>query len=181
MRCLPEIASQPCRRTSRCTLRRVLPIAGGLLLAACGDPDTTTPPGTKLGGTLSGRYLLELKLGPSCGATAVSATFPVLVATGGSSPHPGIQVTVDGSDPGLLELELKYTDYVLEGGFGTTDDGAVSQQATSAWVNGIGSGQVTRTADGHGQVTAGTLRGYLEVEGANPCIGRDHVFTLKPR
>jgi hypothetical protein len=163
------------------TRRRGLLVALAVVAAGCGEPNPGTPPGTRMGGTLSGRYRLELKLASSCSAAAVTATFPVQLAASGSSPHPGIQVTLDGGDPGLLELELKYTDFVLEGAFSTTDDGARSDQAREAWVNAIGRGAVTQTSDGRGQVMSGTLRGYLEIEGTAACTATDSAFTLTPR
>jgi len=90
-------------------------------------------------------------------------------------------LTLDGADPGLLELELKYTDFTLEGGFGTTGDGVVSNEARQFWVNAIGTGQVTQASDGRGEVLSGSLRGYLEVEGTDPCTATNHSFTLRTR
>ena len=158
----------------------------GLLLialaAACcgGSSGPTEPSGPKPGGTISGAYTLQLTPAASCNGRAV--TFAVQVTQSGSAPHPGSQLLLAGSDPALLELELKYTDDTLEGGIGTTGDGVPSSEGPSVWVNAIASGKTTQTSDGRGEVVSGTLRGYLEIDGVMAaCSSTGHGFTLKAK
>ncbi len=105
----------------------------------------------------------------------------MVAAAAGTYPHPGVQVLLDGRDPGLLELELKNTDFTLEGGFGTTGDGVPASGGTQVWVNAVGTGRLTQTSDGRGEIVSGSLRGYLEIEGMNGCTSANHSFTLRPR
>jgi len=164
------------------SLRRVALLAAGFLaLGSCGGSGPTDPGGStgpKPGGTISGRYTLELLPAASCNGRTVS--FTVEVTGTASSPHPGAQLLVVGAEPALLELELKYTDNTLEGGIGTTGDGLLSNQGPYVWVNAIASGKTTQTSDGRGEVVSGTLRGYLEIDGVmNACTSPGHAFTLR--
>jgi hypothetical protein len=169
--------------------RALVPASGrGLLLvvalaaAACGgssSPGPTEPSGPKPGGTITGRYTLELQPAAACKGRTVS--FTVEVTQSGSAPHPGSQLLLAGAaDPALLELELKYTDDMLEGGIGTTGDGYPSIEGPQVWVNAIASGKTTQTSDGRGEVVSGALRGYVEIEGVtDACSSAAHAFTLK--
>jgi len=158
-----------------------LVVAGALVLGeGCGSSTPVGPGGAVPGGTIAGRYLLEITPAASCAAAPPAVSLPMLASAAGVSPHPGVQILLDGGDPALLELELKYTDFVLEGGFGTTGDGVASNQGTRVWVNAIGTGPVTQTSGGRGEVVSGSLRGYLEVEGMNACTAANHSFTLRP-
>ena len=158
-------------------------LAGALALAACGggnDGGPTGPSGPKPGGTISGRYTLELT--PAAACKGRSLTFNVEVTQSGSAPHPGSQLLLVAADPAMLELELKYTDDTLEGGVGTTGDGQPANEGPSVWVNAIASGKTTQTSDGRGEVTAGTLRGYLEIDGVmDACSSTGHTFTLRAK
>ncbi len=185
-------------------------LAGALAASGCGSstPSGPTEPSPKPGGSFTGRYVLELRPAASCMATglgggaalarrapaheienrvrsavalATSVTVPLTAAPGGSSPHPGVQLVLEGADPGLIELELKYTDFTLDGGFGTTGDGVASDQGPQLWVNAIGTASVNPASDGRGEVLSGSLRGYLEIEGMNACTATNHSFTLRPR
>ncbi len=182
MRCLP-MTRRPVPLSLACSARGA-GVALALACAACGGSDGSGNPGPKPGGTLSGRYELQLKRSPSCNAVAGTATysFPMVMAAAGTTPHPGMQVTLDNATPGLLELELKYTDFVLEGGFGAADNVA-SDEGPLVFVRAIGTGSVTQDASGRGEVLSGTLRGLLQVGGdqGDPCSARDHSFTLRPR
>jgi hypothetical protein len=104
----------------------------------------------------------------------------------GTAP-PGVEVVLEG-DPSWLELEFKYTAFILRGGMGTTGDGVVANEGLRLWMHAIGTGSVTQTSDGHGEVMAGTLMGYLALgsptdeEGAlGTCSAVDHTFTLRVR
>jgi len=114
-------------------------------------------------------------------------TFPMIAAAAGTSPHPGIQVVLDGN-PGELEWELLYENFTMRGGLGTTGDGVLSNEDTRMWMHAIGAGSVTRAADGRGEVVTGTLMGYIalgrsfEDEGARgTCSALDHAFSLRTR
>jgi len=151
-----------------------------LACAACGDSGGSGP---KPGGTLSGKYQLQLKRSPSCNPVGgtTSYSFPMVMAAAGTTPYPGVQVTLDNPDPGLLELELKYTNYTLEGGFGAADNVA-SDEGPLVFVRAIGTGSVTQDATGRGEVLSGTLRGLVAAgEAGDSCSAKDHSFTLRPR
>jgi len=114
-------------------------------------------------------------------------SFPMVAAAAGTSPHPGVQVVLDGN-PGELELEFLSENLTLRGGLGTTGDGVLSNEATRLWMHAIGTGPVTRASDGRGEVATGNLMGYIalgrafEDEGARgTCSARDHIFTLRTR
>ncbi len=181
MHCLLRTRKPAAPSLAACARRSWVVLA--LACVACGGSDSTvTVP--KLGGTLNGKYQLELKLSSTCPGAGATATFPMVMAPAGTTPYPGVQVVLDGGEPGLLELELKYTNYTLEGGFGTDPgQGVASDQATHVWVNAVGTGQVTQTTEGKGEVTSGSLRGSLEIggDGQSPCAATDHAFTLRPR
>jgi hypothetical protein len=114
-------------------------------------------------------------------------TFPMVAAAAGTSPHPGLQVVLDGN-PAELEWELLYESFTMHGGLGTTGDGVLSNEATRMWVHAIGTATVTRAADGRGEVVSGTLMGYVALGGAadeegarGTCSARDHTFSLRIR
>jgi hypothetical protein len=157
-------------------------VAGFLALGSCGGSGPTDPgggpTGPKPGGTISGRYTLQLVPAASCSGRAVSFTVQVMQTA--SSPHPGAQLLWTGTEPALLELELKYTDNTLEGGVGTTGDGLPANEGPYVWVNAIASGKTTQTSDGRGEVVSGALRGYVEIDGImNACTSPSHTFTLR--
>ncbi len=182
----------------RCLPKRRLPVLlslawtapGACLVLAlssvgCGGSDGSDGSGPKPGGTLSGPYQLQLKRSPSCNPVAGATTtysFRMVMAAAGTTPYPGLQVTLDDPTPGRLEGELKYTGYVLEGGFGTADNVA-SDEGPLVFVRAIGTGSVTQDASGRGEVLSGSLRGLVQVGGSegDPCNAKDHSFTLRPR
>ena len=174
------------RRDAADALAATAARASLLLLAlaavSCGGSGSgpTEPSGPKPGGTISGAYTLQLSPAASCNGRAV--TFAVQVTQSGSAPHPGSQLLLVGTDPALLELELKYTDDTLEGGVGTTGDGVPSSEGPQVWVNAIASGKTTQTSDGRGEVVSGTLRGYVEIDGVMAaCTSTGHSFTLRAK
>ena len=70
----------------------------------------------------------------------------------------------------------------------TTEVGVLSNEAVRLWMHAIGSGAVTRAADGRGQVAAGRLLGYVAFghaggpEGSlGSCDSIDHSFVLRVR
>ncbi len=159
---------------------------GALTLGSCGSstppptgPGGSPPPsGPKPGGTVAGLYTLQLLPAAACNGRTV--TFTVQATPAGVTPHPGVQILWTGFDPPLLELELKYSDNTLEGAVGTTGDGLPSNEGPYVWVNAIASGPTTQTSDGRGEVLAGTLRGYLEIDGIMAaCTSPSHSFTLR--
>jgi hydroxyacylglutathione hydrolase len=154
-----------------------------LALSGCGGGGSgpAGPSGPKPGGTISGRYTLEIQPAAACNGRTVS--FAVEVTQSGSTPHPGSQLLLAGAaDPALLELELEYVDNTLEGGIGTTGDGYPSIEGPQVWVNAIASGRTTQTSDARGEVTSGTLRGYVEIEGVtDACTSTGHAFTLRAK
>jgi hypothetical protein len=165
-----------------------------ILLGSCGGGSTPGGPTfPQPGGTVAGRYLLEIQPGPSCNAEAGTTlprgpySFPMVAAAGGTTPHPGVQILIEGV-ASSFELELKYTDFTLRGGLGTTGEGVLTNQGQRTWINAIGTGAVTQKADGIGEVTAGTLIGFVAVGSATAtfdeaaaCTALDHTFTLKVR
>jgi hypothetical protein len=111
----------------------------------------------------------------------------MVAAAAGTSPHPGVQVVLDGN-PGELEWEFLSENFTLRGGLGTTGDGVLSNEATRLWTHSIGMGSVTRASDGRGEVVTGNLMGYVALGGANDgegalgtCSARDHTFSLRTR
>jgi hypothetical protein len=113
-------------------------------------------------------------------------SFPMTAAAAGVTPYPGVQVLVVGSD--TLELELLSATTTLTGGFGTTEVGALANESIRLWIRAIGSGPVTRAADGRGQVVAGRLAGYIAFGHASgpegslgSCDSVEHSYTLRVR
>lgn len=162
-----------------------------ILMAGCGADDAPTGPGPtpspspQAGGTVVGPYLLEIRPAASCGMGG-PLSFPMVATAAGVAPYPGVQVLVVGSD--TLELELLSAASTLTGGFGTTEDGALANESVRLWIRAIGSGPVTRAADGRGQVVTGRLAGYVAfghasgLEGSlGSCDSIEHSFTLRVR
>jgi len=167
-----------------------------LLAAGCGsgpsDPSasptptpTATPPLTA--SSVTGRYVLEIVPAPGCNMSRTPLSFPMVAAVAGTSPHPGVQVVLDGN-PGELELELLFDNGTLRGGLGTTGDGVLANEALRLWMHAVGNGSLTRASDGRAQLLTGTLMGYVALgrpnddEGAlGTCSARDHTFTLRTR
>ena len=114
-------------------------------------------------------------------------TFPMTAVAAGTSPHPGVQVLVVG-DVRLLELEFLSAATTLTGGLGTTEDGILANEGVRMWIHAIGTGPVTRAADGRGQIAAGQLAGYVAFGFANgsegslgSCDSVAHSFALRVR
>ena len=141
-------------------LRQAAALAALVLIAGCGGADSPngssspspSPSSPQGGGTVAGAYLLEIRPAAGCGLGGPLA-FPMTAAAAGVSPYPGVQVLVVGSD--MLELELLSTAAALTGGFGTTEQGALANESIRLWIRAIGSGAVTRAADGRGHDAAG--------------------------
>ena len=172
-----------------------LALFGAAMVGSCGSDGgpPVSPSPSPPGGTVAGRYLLEIQPGASCATLPGSNvprgpySFPMVASAGGTTPHPGVQVVLDGV-PSSLELEFKYTDFTLRGGLGTTGEGVLTNQGQRFWMNAIGTGAVAQKSDGIGEVTAGTLMGYIAVAPATAvqndavaCSTTDHTFTLKVR
>lgn len=185
----------PFTRRPGTALRRASAPVAILLAVGCGgagaphEPSSPSPPPSSsppAGGALAGPYLLEVQPAASC-AMGGPLTFPMTAAAAGASPYPGVQVLVAG--PGeTLELELRSTAGTVTGGFGTTEDGALANETVRLWMHAIGTGAVTRAADGRGQVASGRLAGYVAFGHANgeegslgSCDSVSHSFTLRVR
>ena len=167
------------------------------LLAGCGgadapndpsSPSPSAPPSAspQAGGTISGNYILEIRPAPTCGMGG-PLTFPMAAAAAGTSPYPGVQVLLAGAEAFELELLTSAT-AVVSGGFGTTENGALSAEAVRIWMHAIGSGPITRAADGRGQVASGRLSGFIAFGHASgpegslgSCDSVDHSYALRVR
>jgi len=171
-------------------MRRTLLMLSAAVWTACGSghgmpspsPSSTAP---QPGGPVTGRYLVQLTPGAGCGMARGALSFPVQAAAAGTSPHPGVQVLLVG-DGSRFELELLSTEVALRGGVGTTEEGVLANEGLRVWVHGIGSGPLFRSTDGRGQITAGTLSGYVALAQADgdegdlgTCSASDHAFTLR--
>jgi hypothetical protein len=106
---------------------------------------------------------------------------------GGAGPYPGVQILVAG-EMETLQLEVLSSASGINGGFGTTERGALASEAVRVWINAIGSGAVTRAADGRGQILTGRLTGYIAFgHAAGPegslgsCTSVDHAYSLRIR
>ena len=163
-----------------------------LIVGCCGggtptDPGSPSPPPSpQTGGPVVGSYLLEVRPAAAC-AMAGPLSFPMVAAAAGVEPYPGVQVLVVGEGE-TLELELLSAASALTGGFGTTENGALANEGVRLWIHAIGSGAVTRAADGRGQVVAGRLAGYVAFghaggpEGSlGSCDSVEHSYTLRVR
>ena len=172
-------------------MRRILPTLSAAALVACGSPTgtpTPTPsPTPATGGPVTGRYLVQVTPGPGCAMSRGPFSFPMRAGAGGASPHPGVQVLLEG-DGSRFELELLSTEVALRGGLGTTEEGVLANEGLRVWINAIGTGSVFRSADGRGQITSGTLAGDIALATADgeqgdlgSCRATDHAFSLRPQ
>jgi hypothetical protein len=170
-------------------MRRALLIFSAVVWVACGSgPGTPSPPSPTPpvpGGPVTGRYLVQVTPAVSCPLPIRALSFPVQAAAAGTAPYPGVQVLLVG-DGSQLELEMLSTETALRGGVGTTADGVLANEGQRVWIHAIGAGSVFRTADGRGQISSGTLSGYVALaepggaEGdSGTCTARDHTFTLR--
>jgi hypothetical protein len=119
-------------------------------------------------------------------------TLQMVAADGGATTHPGVQVVLDPNGR-YLEWEALSNPaaFTLRGGLGTTEVGVLANENVRLWVHAIASGSVVRASDGRGQITSGTLSGYLALglfdagpsrEGElGTCTATDHAFTLRTR
>lgn len=173
--------------------RQAAALAAVVLAVACGGADgpqgpsspspSASPQGT---GAVVGPYLLEVRPAAAC-AMGGPLTFPMTASAAGVNPHPGVQVVVVG-DARLLELEFLSAASTLTGGLGTTENGILANESIRMWIRAIGTGPVTRAADGRGQVVSGRLAGYVAfghaggTEGSlGECDSVDHSFALRTR
>ena len=162
-------------------------------LAGCGGADAPTGPGggpspspsgpPVAGGTIAGRYLLRVTPGAAC-PMRTSVSFPVTASAAGTSPYPGVQTVLSGSD--TLEGEFLSQATSVNGGIGTTEAGALSNESTRLWIRAIGNGAVVGAGDGRGEVVTGRLAGYVAYgfsqgpEGSQgACDAVDHSFSLR--
>jgi len=170
----------------------VLALVG--LLAGCGSkpggptPSPSPSPTAQPGGTIAGRYTLQIVPSAACAMARTPITFLMTGADGGATTHPGVQVLLDPNGF-RLELEAVYENFAIHGGLGTTEAGAVSEEGQRVFVRAIGAGPVLRaTTDGRGEVLTGTLAGYLALapiggfEGElGTCSAADHALSLRTR
>ena len=170
-------------------MRRALLTPALLVWTACGSSPTPTPSPTPTaplpGGPVTGRYLVQVTPGPGCTMSRGVLSFPVQAASAGTTPHPGVQVLLVG-DGSRFELEMLTTQTALRGGVGTTEEGVLANEGRRVWIHAIGAGPVFGSPDGRGQITNGTLSGYLALaepggaEGdSGTCTATDHAFVLR--
>jgi hypothetical protein len=184
--------NRPYARRPGGAFRHAAALAAIVLVMACGGADPpngpsspSPPPSPQTVGPVAGNYLLEVRPAAAC-AMGGPLTFPMVAAAAGVTPYPGIQVTLAGAE--TLELELYSTPSTLTGGFGTTERGVLGNEAVRLWIRAIGTGPVTRAADGRGEMVSGRLAGYVAfghaggTEGSlGACDSLDHAFTLRAR
>lgn len=184
--------NSPFARPPKGVYRQVAALVTLTMLAGCGGADAPNTPsspspsptsGPAGGGVIAGRYVLRVTPASSCPMRATLA-FPMDAVASGTSPHPGIQVLVTGSD--TLEFELLSESATVTGGLGTTEAGALSNEGTRLWIRVIGNGAVTRGSDGRGEVVSGRIAGYVAFGSAQgpegsqgACDAADHTFTLR--
>lgn len=171
---------------------RAAALAAIALIVACGGADPpngpsspSPPPSPQTAGPVAGAYLLEIRPAAHC-AMGGPLTFPMAAAAAGVTPYPGVQVVLAGAE--TLELELYSTPSTLTGGFGTTEAGALGNETVRLWIRAIGTGPVTRAADGRGEMASGRLAGYVAFGHASgdegslgACDSVEHSFTLRAR
>ena len=159
------------------------------LSLSCGSGPGTPNPGPsatpQAGGPVVGRYLAQVTPGPGCAMARSPLGVTVEAQPAGTAPYPGVQALVLG-DGSRFELEFLSEQVRLRGGAGTTEEGVLTNEGLRLWVHGIAAGLVFRSADGRGQITSGTLTGYVALgpadgeEGAmGTCTATDHAFTLR--
>jgi hypothetical protein len=171
-------------RTAAALLALTLTTCGGLdAPMGPGSPSPSPSASPAAGGTIVGRYLLRIT--PASGCPMSSAvSFPMVAAAAGTSPHPGVQVLVASSE--AFEAELLSESNTVNGGFGTTEAGVMTNEGTRLWIRVIANGAVLRAADGRGEVVTGRMAGYLAygpisgLEGSlGACDSAAHQFTLR--
>jgi hypothetical protein len=165
----------------------ILVLGVALFGASCGD-SPTEPSGPVPGGTVSGRYQIQITPSASCpfkGPFTFPMTAAQYAAVGGRQ---AVQIVLDGGTPSSLEGELLYVNNTMRGGLGANQFGAVSNEARRLWIRIIATGAVTHTGTGPGEVTAGTAMGYMAIGadqddegGQGLCNAFDHTFTLRVR
>lgn len=168
-------------------------LAATVLIVNCGGADGPQGPSSpspsaspSAGGAVAGAYLLEVRPAATC-TMGGPLTFPMTAVAAGVSPYPGVQVVVVG-DARLLELEFLSAATTLTGGLGATEEGILANEGIRMWIHAIGTGPVTRAADGRGQVVAGRLAGYVafghaggEEGSLGSCDSVEHSYTLRVR
>jgi hypothetical protein len=183
---------RPFARRPGGALRHAAALAAIILIVGCGGADAphgpsspSPPPSPQAGGTVAGPYVLEIRPAAGCGMGG-PLSFPMTAAATGVAPYPGVQVLLAGSD--TLELELLSAATTVTGGFGTTERGALANESIRLWIRTIGTGPVTRAADGRGEVVSGRLAGYVafghaggEEGSLGSCDSVEHSFTLRVR
>ena len=132
---------------------------------------------------MAGNYILQVTPAAGCVMRNV-ASFPMAASAGGTTPHPGVQVILRGSD--VLQIEFLSAGDSVTGGLGTTEQGALANESVRVWMRTIGTGPVQRAADGRGQIVAGRMAGYLAYGSASggegtlgSCDSLEHSFTLR--
>jgi hypothetical protein len=161
-----------------------LALAAGLALAGCGsDSSSPTAPAPPLPtpsapGPISGGYTFQVTPGAGCGlpGSPYQVAVDVVTLTGA---HSEIRATLPGGDTTLGIDMLYITAAVLQGAIGTKRPVTVGS-GVDVYLRDIGTGTVTGTADGRGEVLDGTMFGDVVV-GDSTCTAEDHRWTLRPR
>jgi len=171
-------------KPARATL---LPIALVALLPACGSNDSSTAPSTPVPpvtAAINGNYTLVIQTGPGCSAPGGPYRIDVQVTQLTNGANTEIRATLPANDP-QVGIEMLYTSPgQLRGTLGTQFD----YQLTTGyfvWFRMIGTGTVSRAADGRGEVVNGTMMGDLSVTPPVgvpvDCVGASHLWSLRTR
>jgi hypothetical protein len=152
-------------------------------------PSPSPSPTAQPGGTITGGYMLSITPSASCALSRTPITFLMTGADAGVTTHPGVQFLLDPNGTlSRFELEALYESFQVQGGLGTNEVGAVSDQGQWVWVRAIASGPIVRATDGRGELLTGTLAGYLALAAVGgfegelgTCSAADHALSLRPR
>ena len=156
------------------------------LLAACGSDSSVepSPPMTPVTAAITGNYTFVFQPGPACATPGAPYSIAVQAAQITSGSRTELRVTLPASDP-TLELEMLFTSPgMLRGGMGTQTDVEFTG-GTFLFFRGIGTGTVSRAADGRGEVVNGTMSGDISVSPPVgvpvDCSAMNHVWSLRAR
>jgi hypothetical protein len=160
-----------------------------LTLCACGGNTMTavetgvpTPPPT---GAVTGNYTFTITGGSSCVLPGLPAHIAMVAAPAGDSSKPEVRVLLPGGDS-TLELAFLLSDQdVLHGSMGTKT-GVPIGGGLYLYFRTVGTGTVTRSGDGRGEVVDATMFGEIDIGlapddigGQAACTAEDHHWSLR--
>lgn len=161
-----------------------------LLLAACGGssnpvgPEPVPTPAAGPPGPVTGSYTLTIQ--SACPLPGLPVQFAV-EATAAGSDRQEVRVTLPGNDA-RLSLQLLYVASDVVRGAIATQAPVAASRGLYVFFRAIGTGTLTRAADGRGEVTDGVMFGDVSV-GVEPgdldslgtCTADDHHWSLRAR